>query len=131
MLAASNSFPTAEEYAAIARLDNQDAYAATRAIRGLSFRVQGPTASGRKRLSCQDPQDPRQHGGLNCTLSEHRHGMGTEREVIHCCVVILPRAHLYYSEPLLTRYTDWPPRLLVRHIHELAFLDALRVQASV
>eukprot|EP00964_Phaeocystis_antarctica_P134676 scaffold98942_cov57-Phaeocystis_antarctica.AAC.3 len=32
------------------------------------------------RGSCQDPQDPRQHGGLNCTLSEHRHGMGTERE---------------------------------------------------
>ena len=45
--------------------------------------------------------------------------------------VILPHVHLYYSEPLLTRYTDWLPRFLVRHIHERAFLDALRVQASV
>ena len=43
----------------------------------------------------------------------------------------LPHVHLYYSEPLLTRYTDGLPRLLVGHVHERALLDALRVQAPI
>ena len=66
-------------------------------------------------------------------LSHTRFEPGTHKLRVRYTIFCghLPHVHLYYSEPLLTRYTDGLPRLLVGHVHERALLDALRVQAPI
>ena len=82
-----------------------------------------PCGGGRAQNASKSP------GHTHALRAGHTQAAYTLRYTIFCGR--LPHAHLYYSEPLLTRYTDGLPRLLVGHIHERPLLDALRVQAPI